>query len=148
LPAQAIGVVLGSRPRHERCLLPYSLREMPEKGLIIAPASGVYGGFGALTELARTGIAIRFKFGKLSCTSAESPLACGECRGAAAFNILDGALEYAQPFNSFHDVAPVGRLARVVSPPMTCLSEMNRFSSRRPQATRVPLCAVVIISPH
>jgi hypothetical protein len=132
LPAQPIRIVLCSRPRNERYLLPHSLREMPEKGVTIAPASGVDDSFGALTELAHIGFAIRFEFGKLSCTSAESPLACGECRGAAAFNILDGALEYAQPFNSLHEVAPAGRLARGTSPPMTCLSEKNRFSPRRP----------------
>jgi hypothetical protein len=141
LPAQAIGVVFSSRPRHERFLLPHSLRELLEKGRISAPLSGVDDGFGALTELARTGLAIRFEFSKLSCTSAESPLACGERRCVAAFNILDGALEYAQAFNSFHGFAPVGRRARVVAKPMA-------YFSSRPQAASVPLCALAIMSPH
>ena len=93
MPAQAIGVVFGSRPRHERCLLPYSLREMPEKALIFAPASGVAGGFGALTELARIGIAIRFEFGKL-CPKILVVLDRLDCGGAAFGRYARGAQKY------------------------------------------------------
>jgi hypothetical protein len=103
-PAQEFGVAFGPCPRQECCLLAHSLSEACEKGLKISQAGAADASFRALIEMARIGFVVRLEFGKLCCASAELPLACDERLGAAAFNILDGALKHAQPFNSFHEV--------------------------------------------
>jgi len=103
-PAQALGVAFGSRSRHERCLLPHRRPESCKISETIAQPSLAQRRACARIQVVRISFTVRFEIGEFRRTGGELPLPCGKCCGAAAFNLLDGELENAQAFDSFHEL--------------------------------------------